>query len=129
MLRQIRKRIADANDIPYEITECNHKGDCSGTCPKCDAEIRWLEFQLMKRKALGKPVTVEAQGLTDFVMPDIEGHTVNDVVITDDIEPGPQLMGEIPPEPRKTKSFLSIKLYLLILLVLLIYVLIRIVLH
>lgn len=37
-LKQVRKQIADANEIPYEVTECKHQGDCRGTCPKCEAE-------------------------------------------------------------------------------------------
>lgn len=42
-LRQLRKQIAEANDISYEVTECKHQGDCLGTCPKCEAELRYME--------------------------------------------------------------------------------------
>jgi len=38
-LRELRKRIADANDIPFEIEECTHEGYCPGTCPKCEGEL------------------------------------------------------------------------------------------
>ena len=41
-LKNLRKRIADANEIPFEIEECTHKGDCPGTCPKCESELRYL---------------------------------------------------------------------------------------
>ena len=34
MLKQIRKKIADANDIPYFVEECPYQGECRGTCPK-----------------------------------------------------------------------------------------------
>ena len=37
LLKQIRQRIADENDIPYVTSECSHKGACKGTCPKCEA--------------------------------------------------------------------------------------------
>ena len=30
--------MADANGIPYEPSECNHEGECSGTCPHCEKE-------------------------------------------------------------------------------------------
>lgn len=57
-LKQVRKQIADANDIPYEVTECKHQGDCRGTCPKCEAELRYIENQLSLRRAAGMAVTV-----------------------------------------------------------------------
>ena len=36
-LKELRKRIAEANEIPFEIEECTHIGDCPGTCPKWSA--------------------------------------------------------------------------------------------
>ena len=51
-------QVAKANDIKYAPTECHHKGDCAGTCPKCEAEVRWLEQQLQLRRQLGKAVAV-----------------------------------------------------------------------
>ena len=60
ILKEIRQRIADENDIPYVTRECTHKGECKGTCPKCEAELRYLEEQLQKRQSLGKRVAVAA---------------------------------------------------------------------
>lgn len=57
-LKAVRKEIADANDIPYEITECHHKGDCSGTCPKCEQEVRYIESELSKRSKMGKAASI-----------------------------------------------------------------------
>lgn len=57
-LKEIRKQIAEKNDIEYAISECSHKGDCKGTCPKCEAELRYLERELEKRTKLGKAVVV-----------------------------------------------------------------------
>ncbi len=57
-LKGIRREIASANEIEYNPTECNHEGDCTGTCPKCESETRWLEKQLRSRQALGKAVTI-----------------------------------------------------------------------
>lgn len=57
-LKVVRKRIADANDIPYELTECTHQGPCAGTCPKCESELRYIENQLTLRRAAGKAVSL-----------------------------------------------------------------------
>ena len=57
-LKEVRKRVAKANDIAYSPTECHHEGDCAGTCPKCEAEVRYLEQQLQLRSQLGKAVAV-----------------------------------------------------------------------
>lgn len=60
ILKEIRQKIADENDIPYVTQECSYQGECSGTCPRCEAELRYLEQQLEKRQRLGKTVTVAA---------------------------------------------------------------------
>ena len=54
ILKEIRKQIAAENDIELITSECTHKGDCAGTCPKCEAEVRYLELELEKRQRLGK---------------------------------------------------------------------------
>ena len=66
ILKEIRQKIADENDIPYVTAECRHQGECKGTCPKCESELRYLEQQLAARAALGKKVAVAAlcTGLT-----------------------------------------------------------------
>ena len=58
ILKQIRAEIAKANDIEWVVAECKHKGNCKGTCPKCEQEVRQLETALAKREALGKTVAV-----------------------------------------------------------------------
>ena len=58
MLKEIRRRIARENDIEFITSECRHKGSCAGTCPKCEAEVRYLEEQLESRRRLGKVVKV-----------------------------------------------------------------------
>ena len=60
ILKEIRQKIADENDIPYVTRECTYQGDCTGTCPKCEAELRYLEQELEKRRSLGKSVAVAA---------------------------------------------------------------------
>ena len=56
ILKEIRQKIATENDIPFVTSECKHKGDCRGTCPKCEAELVYLENELAKRRLLGKRV-------------------------------------------------------------------------
>lgn len=58
ILKEIRKQIAKDNDITYVTTECKHQGNCKGTCPKCEAEVRYLEAELEKRRMAGKQVVV-----------------------------------------------------------------------
>ncbi|MBQ3155232.1 MAG: hypothetical protein IJB88_08375 [Clostridia bacterium] len=58
ILKEIRKEIAKQNDIAYVTSECKHQGDCRGTCPKCEAEVRYLEEELRKRSLAGKKVAV-----------------------------------------------------------------------
>lgn len=58
ILKQIRQQIAAENDIEFITSECKFQGECSGTCPKCEAEVRYLEQQLQKRRQAGKAVAV-----------------------------------------------------------------------
>ena len=60
ILKEIRQRIADENDIPYVTRECSFQGECTGTCPRCESELRYLEQQLERRRRLGKSVSVAA---------------------------------------------------------------------
>ena len=41
ILKTIRKQIAEANDIKLVTSKCRYRGDCLGTCPKCEAEGRY----------------------------------------------------------------------------------------
>ena len=54
ILKEIRKQIAAENDIHLVIEECTYQGDCLGTCPQCEAEVRYLERELEKRQRMGK---------------------------------------------------------------------------
>ncbi|MBE6340326.1 MAG: energy transducer TonB [Bacteroidales bacterium] len=57
-LKAIRKQIADANDIAYEPHECTFDGECRGTCPACEGEMRYIERELQRRQSLGKKIAV-----------------------------------------------------------------------
>ena len=71
LLKSIRQQIADANGISYQPKECQHKGDCAGTCPACEEEIRYLERELKARKGSGFGMKVAgiAAGICATVMP------------------------------------------------------------
>lgn len=55
-MKEIRQEIARANDIALVTSECRYQGDCAGTCPKCEAEVAYLEQQLNLRRMAGKTV-------------------------------------------------------------------------
>ena len=59
ILRRIRMDIAERYGLRYNPSECTHEGDCSGTCPKCDAELKDLQRQL------------ESRGITDLDLTNI----------------------------------------------------------
>ena len=57
-LKAIRKQIADANGIDYSPEECHFTGECKGTCPKCEQDVRDLEHELRRRQTAGKAIKV-----------------------------------------------------------------------
>ena len=71
LLKSIRQQIADANGISYQPKECHYEGDCAGTCPACEEEIRYLERELKVRKGngFGMKVAGIAAGICATVMP------------------------------------------------------------
>lgn len=76
ILKDIRREIAKQNDIEYITSECKFQGECSGTCPKCEAEVKYLEDALAKRKNAGKAVAVA--GIAAALMVGISGCTPKD---------------------------------------------------
>lgn len=62
-LKAIRKQIADANGIDYSPEECHFKGECKGTCPRCEQDVRDLEHELRIRQMAGKAIKVAGVAL------------------------------------------------------------------
>jgi Gram-negative bacterial tonB protein. len=58
ILKDIRRQIAEQNNIEFITSECTFQGDCKGTCPRCEAEVRYLERELEKRQRMGKAVAL-----------------------------------------------------------------------
>lgn len=52
LLKAIRRQIAGQYGLKYHPVECHHKGECAGTCPRCDAELQDLQRQLEEKGIL-----------------------------------------------------------------------------
>ena len=78
ILKEIRAKIAEANEIPWVIEDCPYEGECRGTCPKCEAEVRYLEQELSKRRQLGKSVAVA--GVAAALMVGMSGCDLGDLM-------------------------------------------------
>ena len=68
ILKEIRRQIAEANGIEFATSECRYKGDCLGTCPKCEAEVRYLAHQLHSRSIAGKAVALAGISAASLAM-------------------------------------------------------------
>lgn len=119
MLKEIRRKIAEDNDINMVVEECKFQGDCKGTCPKCEAELKELERQVRNKKiGIGVAVTAGAIAATvggtaafaNLIMSSqLEGDTVQiteemlegDMYIPDDFDQVTEqrLEGEAPIDP------------------------------
>ena len=76
-LKAVRRHIADENGIELNQAECKHTGDCLGTCPKCEAEARYLEHTLMRPAepilSIDTPldtIPADTTGVTDTIVND-----------------------------------------------------------
>ena len=71
VLKDVRQKIVNENGISYHPEECHHKGECKGTCPGCEKEIRYLEEQLKNKQhsGLGLKVAGIAAGVCVTVLP------------------------------------------------------------
>ena len=56
LLNKIRQKIANENNIELIIYDCTFEGDCTGTCPKCEAELKYLEAELARKQAAGEKI-------------------------------------------------------------------------
>ena len=56
LLRDLRRSLAQRNDIPFLSSPEPCPADCDGSCPACETELRWLETELNRRAAEGKAI-------------------------------------------------------------------------
>ena len=107
-LKEVRKRIAEENEIPLEIEECTYKGEWQGTCPRCEAEVRYLENALADRLRIGKVATVA--GLALGLASCGSGNTDADILTNDELHMDEQHLTEAantvpsPPAWREPDS-------------------------
>lgn len=105
MLKEIRRQIAKANDIEFVTAECKHKGDCAGTCPKCESEVAYLEEELARRRRLG--LTTRVAGLALGLAAIAPATLVTSCTKGDIEEPEEeQLQGDVAPDPGMTAGLI-----------------------
>ena len=105
ILKEIRAEIAKANDIEWVVSECKHQGNCKGTCPKCEQEVRQLEEALAKREALGKKVAVV--GISAAISLAVTGCDPR-ATVTDGVDPAYDGGAPLPPETRTEEVFTEV---------------------
>jgi hypothetical protein len=92
-LKNIRLQIAEENNIPLTIDECTFEGNCQGTCPRCEAELIYLETKLVERSSFGKKILVAGLSL---------GLLTSTLISCDPYDP--PLEGDILPPPDTTRT-------------------------
>ena len=121
-LKSVRREVAAANGIELEIPDCTFEGECPGTCPRCEAEVRQLEQALSHRQSLSQKVAIVgvAMGLAlsgmsvasaqNVAPSDSVGCEVTEVGSVDE-EPlagrVPQLRAEFPGGTDALRAFLA----------------------
>lgn len=109
-MKEIRRQIAAANDIDWVVAECHYKGDCPGTCPKCEAEVRELEQALERRRLAGKAVsllgisagllaTAPEEAMAEAAESEKEMDLRDTVAVKDGAQEGWELAGKVAPAP------------------------------
>jgi len=96
-LKALRRRIAEENGIPLETEECTYRGECCGTCPRCDAEVHYLEDALSRRLRMGKAAVVAGVALGLAVSTGVKAQNVADTI------PLKPLATEIPDTVGKVR--------------------------
>ena len=104
ILKEIRRQIAEANGIEFATSECRYKGDCLGTCPKCEAEVRYLEQQLRDRSLAGKAIALAGISAGMILMSGCSGtsssNQSNDDMLGEFIE-SPEMIEEVEETVEK----------------------------
>lgn len=104
LLKAIRRQIAEQYGLEYNPTECHHKGECAGTCPRCDAELKDLQLQLEEKGIRDIDLNETMRDKVDkFIQPSVRDE--EDIqIIQGDMRPPEgtlRLQGmPVPPEDR-----------------------------
>ncbi len=118
-LKSVRREVAAANGIDLEIPDCTFEGECPGTCPRCEAEVRQLEQALSQRQSLSQKVAIVgvAMGLALSGMSVASAQNVNPQDTIDDevmwvgmeepLQPLSQVRAEFPGGTDALRAFLA----------------------
>lgn len=95
LLKDMRRQIAKACNIEYEPKSCDFEGDCSGYCPVCDSESKWLLEEIRRKGYTDKEIWVYSDyRKTDYKLKQYnpEGRRKMNQIFKDvQIVPGPML--------------------------------------
>lgn len=91
-LKSIRKAFADANGVDYTPSECSSTDECSGTCPKCEAEAEYIMSKIKEENSATNTISVNAEDLSENISHedknDITDHSVGEDVVYVDVDMG-----------------------------------------
>lgn len=96
VLKGVREHVAKQHDLPIENSICTHKGNCKGTCPKCESELRSLacrvisELPVEKERLLEEIVSGLSEDLKQALMTNHEKPSPYNFT-TDGLFPVPEL--------------------------------------
>ena len=117
ILKEIRKKIANEGNLELNQKECNYKGECSGTCPACEAELKKINDKFDHKKLLSLagcatmilPLTACTSNTMDNIQGNIEyregPYIADDSELTKDDLPDDLISGKI--EPKKKNKILA----------------------
>src|SRR5574344_950468 len=101
LLKKLRKAIAVDNNIKYDYSECNYKGECQGTCPKCDAELEELQKIIDEKERSGEPLVFSDK--TKAILENINLAQNTTLYHTTGIICDPNDQRELPPPPEPSE--------------------------
>lgn len=108
ILKEIRRQIAEANDIEFITSECQTR--LSLVRSKCEAEVRYLEQQLERKRRVGKAITLFglSTGILTIIPPtSLDAETLqcpkmNWTITADSLIQEKDMKGEAPFMVRKS---------------------------
>ena len=99
MINQIRKKVADNNDIDFVIYDCTFEGDCTGRCAKSDSELNYLEGELEKRQNEGLKLNLKGVftlDIDEITQQTHQDNSVNRQEKLEELRENP-LLSDLPP--------------------------------
>ena len=77
LLKSIRVRLAEINNITYTPHPCNNTMECNGTCELCEAESKRILDTMKEREKKGYPILYSLNELDEISL----GVSVNSYLI------------------------------------------------